>query len=33
VALRDRVEPKWQREFIALLSKQALPAKLERMAR
>jgi LysR family transcriptional regulator for metE and metH len=27
-ALRDRVEPKWQKEFIALLSKQALPAKV-----
>ena len=30
VTLRDRVEPKWQREFISLLSKQALPAKMER---
>src|SRR5918996_507808 len=27
VTLRDRVEPKWQREFVALLSHQALPAK------
>jgi LysR family transcriptional regulator for metE and metH len=27
VTLRDRVEPKWQREFVALLSRQALPAK------
>jgi LysR family transcriptional regulator for metE and metH len=27
-ALRDRVEPKWQKEFIALLSRQALPAKV-----
>src|SRR5918996_3909366 len=27
VALKDRVEPKWQREFVALLSHQALPAK------
>ena len=30
--LRDRVEPKWQKEFVALLSKQALPAKAERRA-
>jgi LysR family transcriptional regulator, regulator for metE and metH len=27
VNLRDRVEPKWQREFVALLSRQALPAR------
>jgi LysR family transcriptional regulator, regulator for metE and metH len=32
VWLRDRVEPKWQKEFIGLLSKQALPAKLDRRA-
>jgi LysR family transcriptional regulator for metE and metH len=32
VTLRDRVEPKWQKEFVALLSKQALPAKMERRA-
>jgi LysR family transcriptional regulator for metE and metH len=30
VTLRDRVEPKWQREFVNLLSRQALPAKLAR---
>jgi LysR family transcriptional regulator, regulator for metE and metH len=30
VTLRDRVEPKWQREFVALLSRQALPAKSAR---
>lgn len=30
VSLRDRVEPKWQREFVTLLSRQALPAKLAR---
>ena len=30
VTLRDRVEPKWQREFVSLLSRQALPAKLAR---
>ena len=30
VSLRDRVEPKWQKEFVALLSKQAMPAKLDR---
>lgn len=30
VCLRDRVEPKWQKEFVSLLSKQALPAKLDR---
>jgi LysR family transcriptional regulator, regulator for metE and metH len=30
VTLRDRVEPKWQREFVALLSRQALPAKIAR---
>lgn len=30
VSLKDRVEPKWQREFVALLSKQALPAKSDR---
>ena len=28
--LKDRVEPKWQREFVSLLSRQALPARLER---
>jgi LysR family transcriptional regulator for metE and metH len=27
VTLRDRVEPKWQREFVALLQHKALPAK------
>jgi LysR family transcriptional regulator for metE and metH len=26
VSLRDRVEPKWQREFVNLLSRKALPA-------
>jgi LysR family transcriptional regulator for metE and metH len=30
VTLRDRPEPKWQREFVSLLSRQALPAKLAR---
>ena len=30
VTLRDRVEPKWQREFVNLLSKKALPAQLAR---
>jgi hypothetical protein len=30
VTLRDRVEPKWQREFVALLTRQALPAKSAR---
>lgn len=30
VTLRDRVEPKWQREFVTLLSRQALPAKTRR---
>ena len=30
VTLRDRVQPKWQKEFVTLLSKQALPAKMER---
>jgi LysR family transcriptional regulator for metE and metH len=30
VTLRGRVEPKWQREFVTLLSRQALPAKLAR---
>lgn len=29
VRLRDRTEPKWQHEFVALLSRQALPARLE----
>jgi LysR family transcriptional regulator for metE and metH len=28
--LKDRVEPKWQKEFVALLARQALPAKLDR---
>jgi LysR family transcriptional regulator for metE and metH len=28
--LKDRVEPKWQKEFVTLLARQALPAKLER---
>ena len=28
--LKDRVEPKWQREFVSLLSRQALPARLDR---
>lgn len=28
VTLKDRTEPKWQREFVTLLSRQALPAKL-----
>ena len=31
VTLRDRIEPKWQREFVSLLSRQALPAKMERL--
>jgi LysR family transcriptional regulator for metE and metH len=31
VTLRDRVEPKWQKEFVSLLSRQALPAKMERV--
>lgn len=31
VTLRDRVEPKWQREFVTLLSRQALPAKTARV--
>jgi LysR family transcriptional regulator for metE and metH len=30
VTLKHRVEPKWQREFVSLLSRQALPAKLAR---
>lgn len=30
VRLRDRAEPKWQREFITLLSRQAWPAKMAR---
>lgn len=30
VTLRDRVEPKWQREFVTLLTRQALPAKAAR---
>ncbi|MEW6322590.1 MAG: LysR substrate-binding domain-containing protein [Acidobacteriota bacterium] len=30
VTLRDRPEPRWQREFITLLSRQALPARLDR---
>jgi LysR family transcriptional regulator for metE and metH len=30
VTLRDRVEPKWQREFVTLLSRQALPATIAR---
>jgi LysR family transcriptional regulator for metE and metH len=30
VTLRDRVEPKWQREFVTLLSRQALPARIGR---
>lgn len=30
VTLKDRVEPKWQKEFINLLARQALPAKLDR---
>jgi len=29
VTLRGRVEPKWQKEFVSLLSRQALPAKME----
>jgi LysR family transcriptional regulator for metE and metH len=32
VTLRDRPEPKWQREFISLLARQALPAKVEKRA-
>jgi LysR family transcriptional regulator for metE and metH len=32
VTLRDRPEPKWQREFIALLGRQALPAKIDKRA-
>jgi len=31
VTLRNRVEPKWQKEFVSLLSRQALPAKMERV--
>jgi len=30
VTLRDRVEPKWQKEFVSLLSRQAMPAKVQR---
>jgi LysR family transcriptional regulator for metE and metH len=30
VRLKDRTEPRWQKDFVALLSRQALPAKLER---
>lgn len=30
VTLRERHEPKWQKEFITLLARQALPAKLVR---
>lgn len=30
VTLRDRTEPKWQREFVSLLSRKALPAQLAR---
>ena len=30
VTLKDRVEPKWQREFVSLLARQALPAKMEK---
>lgn len=32
VTLKDRPEPKWQREFIALLARQALPAKIDKRA-
>lgn len=32
VTLKDRAEPKWQREFIALLARRALPARLDRRA-
>jgi LysR family transcriptional regulator for metE and metH len=32
VTLRDRPEPKWQREFISLLARQALHAKVEKRA-
>lgn len=32
VTLKDRAEPKWQREFITLLSRQALPAKIDKRA-
>jgi LysR family transcriptional regulator for metE and metH len=32
VTLKDRAEPKWQREFIALLSRQALPARIDKRA-
>src|SRR5688572_1441890 len=31
VTLRDRIEPKWQKEFVSLLSRQALPAKMDRI--
>jgi LysR family transcriptional regulator for metE and metH len=31
VRLTDRLEPKWQKEFVALLSRHALPAKMERV--
>ncbi len=30
VTLKDRLEPKWQKEFVTLLSRQALPAKMDR---
>src|SRR4029079_5926606 len=30
VTLKDRIEPKWQKEFVSLLSRQALPARMER---
>jgi LysR family transcriptional regulator for metE and metH len=30
VTLKDRVEPRWQKEFLGLLSRQALPAKMDR---
>lgn len=30
VTLKDRAEPKWQKEFVSLLARQALPARMER---
>ena len=30
VRLKDRTEPRWQKDFVALLSRQALPARMER---
>jgi hypothetical protein len=33
VTLRARPEPRWQQEFISLLSRQALPARFAAAAR